>query len=671
MPATVTSLPHRVQETEHLEIPLAGKVKLAARLWRPADALKHPVPVLLEFLPYRKTDGTHGRDAVTHAYLAGHGYACLRVDLRGTGDSQGVFEDEYSEQELDDAVAVIAWAARQKWCDGKAAMFGISWGGFNALQVAARRPPALKAVVSLCSTDDRYEDDIHYKGGVLLSENIGWAAAMLATLSRPPDPRLVGRGWKKLWQDRLNTMPLLAIPWLEHPHRDAYWQRGSVCEDFSRIEAAVLLAGGFNDAYVNAIPRLMRGLRSVRKAIIGPWTHAYPHLGAAPQIGFLHEMLRWFDRWLKDKPTGVHLDPDFRYFIADPHRPSGTVPESFEGRWVSDAFWGAAQAPVKTFHLTSQGIAVAAGAERALTLAAPLRMMTGQGEYCAMFGGDELPANQQQDDADAITFDSPPLAEGLDIVGQPVAELDLAVDREVAQLVVRLSHIWPSGEVSRLSYQLFNPAMLTGRETPKPLQPGRRYKLKVKLNDMAAHVPAGHRLRLAVATSCFPLAWPVAEPVALTLYAGACQLHLPLRRVKPFEPPVEFKPAEGAAPARVKQLAPARHERRFATDEKTGVQSLTITDDFGREDIAPHGLVTHTLARETYSLQPGDPLSATMTTHWSEEMGRGKWQVKTESRIRFSATKTHWLVEARLEAFEGKRKFASRSWKKKIPRQLQ
>ena len=671
MPATVTDLPHKVEDLEHLEIPLSDGVRLAARLWRPRNAVKLPVPALLEFLPYRKTDGTHGRDAVTHPYLAGHGYACVRVDLRGTGDSQGVFEDEYSEQELADAVEVIAWLARQKWCDGKVGMFGISWGGFNALQVAARRPPALKAIVTLCSTDDRYEDDIHYKGGALLAENIGWAATMLATLSRPPDPRLTGRNWRKLWQQRLAAMPFLAIPWLEHPHRDHYWQRGSVCEDFGRIEAATLVVGGFNDAYVNAVPRLMRGLSAVRKAIIGPWTHTYPHLGAEPQIGFLQEMLRWFDRWLKDKPERVHLEPDFRFFIADPHRPTGRVPERFEGRWLGDAFWGPGQTTAKTFHLTDQGIAMEPGTERALTLAAETRLMTGQGEYCPMFGGDELPANQHRDDAAAITFDSPPLAEGLDIVGEPVVDLEFAVDRPVAQIVVRLAHIWPSGEVSRLSYQVFNPAMRTGRDKPMGAEPGKRLEAKIRLNTMAAHVPAGHRLRVAVATSCFPLVWPAPEPVALTVFAGPSRLHLPLRRVKPLEPPVDFKPAEGAAPARVKQLSPPVHDRSFATDARTGEQTLTLVDDFGREEIGPHGLVTQTIGRETHRIRPDDPLSATMETHWTEVMARGKWQVRTESHTTFSATKTHWLVEARLDAFEGRKKVASRSWKKKIARKLQ
>ncbi|MGX9080779.1 CocE/NonD family hydrolase, partial [Klebsiella pneumoniae] len=87
--------------------------------------------------------------------------------------------DEYLLQEQDDALEVIDWLCQQPWCDGNLGMMGISWGGFNSLQVAARQPEALKAIITLCSTDDRYADDIHYKGGNLLLENFGWAATML------------------------------------------------------------------------------------------------------------------------------------------------------------------------------------------------------------------------------------------------------------------------------------------------------------------------------------------------------------------------------------------------------------------------------------------------------------------------------------------------------------
>ncbi len=256
---TITEFPRATREVENFWIPLSDGTKLAARMWIPTDADDKPVPALLEYLPYRKRDGTHVRDAPTHPYFAGHGYAAIRVDMRGNGDSEGLMYDEYAKQEQDDALEVIAWIAQQRWCSGKVGMFGISWGGFNALQVAARKPPALKAIITICSTDDRYEDDVHYKGGTVINEMLGWAATMLAYSSRPPDPLIVGERWRDMWMERLKHEPFLVIPWLQHPHRDDYWKHGSVCEDFAAIEAPTLVVGGWNDAYSNAIPRLMKG----------------------------------------------------------------------------------------------------------------------------------------------------------------------------------------------------------------------------------------------------------------------------------------------------------------------------------------------------------------------------------------------------------------------------
>src|ERR1700682_1965492 len=188
----VTTFPRAVRVIEHVLIPLKDGTRLAARIWLPEDAERDPVPAILEYLPYRKRDGTYDRDALTHPYLAGHGYACARVDIRGTGESDGLLSDEYSQQEQDDALEVIAWLASQPWCSGAVGMMGISWGGFNALQVAARRPPALKAIITVYSTDDRYADDIHYKGGCLLNDNLWWGSIMLAYQGRPPDPLLYG-----------------------------------------------------------------------------------------------------------------------------------------------------------------------------------------------------------------------------------------------------------------------------------------------------------------------------------------------------------------------------------------------------------------------------------------------------------------------------------------------
>lgn len=299
---------HEIEELPDLGITLSDGCRLSARVWRPVDSDKNPVPAILEYLPYRKRDGTCARDALTHPYFARHGYACIRVDMRGNGDSDGLMTDEYSEQELVDAVEVIHWLAAQPWCSGSVGMMGISWGGFNSLQVAARQPDPLKAIITLCSTVDRFADDIHYKGGCLLNENLGWGATMWAYSSRAPDPALRDN-WRELWLNRLENEPFLPSTWLRHQRRDAYWQHGSICEDYSAIKARVLAVGGWGDAYKNAVPQIVENIPGA-KGIIGPWVHKYPHFAVPePRIGFLQEALRWWDRWLKGVDTDVENDP--------------------------------------------------------------------------------------------------------------------------------------------------------------------------------------------------------------------------------------------------------------------------------------------------------------------------------------------------------------------------
>ncbi len=288
-----------IEEDADFGITLSDGCRLSARLWKPKDAGSDPVPVILEYLPYRKRDGTCARDALTHPWFAERGYACLRVDMRGNGDSEGVMQDEYTPQELADAVEVINQIAAQDWCNGRVGMMGISWGGFNGLQVAVLDPAPLKAVITLCSTVDRYADDIHYKGGCLLNENLGWGSTMWAYSSRAPDPAL-RPDWRAMWLERLENEPFLPSVWLRHQRRDAYWEHGSVCEDFSAIKAKVLAVGGWGDAYKNAVPQLVEALPGA-KGIVGPWVHKYPHFAVPePRIGFLQEALRWWDRWLKD-----------------------------------------------------------------------------------------------------------------------------------------------------------------------------------------------------------------------------------------------------------------------------------------------------------------------------------------------------------------------------------
>jgi putative CocE/NonD family hydrolase len=276
-----------IEEWTHFFIPLSDGVKLAARAWLPINAIEQPVPAILEYIPYRKRDGTAIRDEQMHPYWAAFGYACVRVDIRGSGESDGLLHDEYLQQELDDAVEVINWLEHQDWCSGKVGMMGKSWGGFNCLQVAALRPSALKAIITVCSTDDRYADDVHYRGGAVLIENFSWASTISGFMAKPPDPLLLPETWREHWLERLQNMPFFAKNWLEHTYKDAYWKHGSINEDYSAIEAAVYCVGGWGDAYSVTIPRMMQGLPGPKKALIGPWAHKYPNFASPkPEMDF-------------------------------------------------------------------------------------------------------------------------------------------------------------------------------------------------------------------------------------------------------------------------------------------------------------------------------------------------------------------------------------------------
>lgn len=185
-----TSFPY---ETTHEDVlvPLPDGTRPYARTWRPPT--EEPVPALLEYLPYRLTDWTAARDRQRHPRYAGHGYASVRVDVRGHGNSEGTQRDEHSGTEPADGKAVVSWLAAQPWRTGRVGMFGISWDGFSSLRIAARAPEPLKAIVTACSTDDRYDNDVHYAGGSVLAVGMhAWAATTLAFAARPPDPAHVG-----------------------------------------------------------------------------------------------------------------------------------------------------------------------------------------------------------------------------------------------------------------------------------------------------------------------------------------------------------------------------------------------------------------------------------------------------------------------------------------------
>jgi putative CocE/NonD family hydrolase len=669
---TATNLPETVQTLDRVRIPMADGAELAARIWLPQSAWNTPVPAILEYIPYRLRDGTAERDAVTHPWFAGHGYAAVRVDLRGSGDSDGLLRDEYLQQELDDGLEVLRWLAAQPWCDGRIGMYGISWGGFNGLQLAALQPPELRAVVSVASTDDRYADDVHHMGGCLLGDNLSWASTMFAFNSLPPDPAVVGERWRSLWLERLEHCTPWLEGWLRHQRRDGYWRHGSVCEDFAAIRAPVLAVSGWADGYSNAVFRLLRGLETPCHGLVGPWSHTYPHLGTpGPAIGFLQECLRWWDRWLKDADNGIDREPALRVWMQDSVPPTASYPER-PGRWVAEAAWPSPHVHVEPWGLGSEGRLLPPGAEAGDGIAeitSPLVVGLFAGKWCSYAAGPDLAHDQRQEDGGALVFDGPRLEQPLEILGAPELELELAADRPQAMIAVRLSDVGTDDAATRVSYGLLNLSHRESSAEPEPLEPGRFHRVRVRLNEVAQHFPAGHRLRVSVSTSYWPLAWPSPEPARLRSRTAGSRLHVPVRppreedaALRPFDPP------EGTPAPAVTQLEEAHHDWRVIRELAEDRSTLEVVNDSGRYRLEDTGTVVTSRAREWYRSRANDHDSVEGETRWERAFEREGWNVRTVTRTHLASDRTHFHLNADLDAFEDGERVFCRTFRYSIPR---
>jgi uncharacterized protein len=676
-PVTIrTDFPRKITETEDMGIPMPDGVRLSARVWMPKDAAKNPVPAILEYIPYRKRDGTLPRDEMMHPWFAGHGYAAVRVDMRGNGDSQGLLDDEYSQAEMEDAVAVIDWLSRQPWCTGDVGMMGKSWGGFNCLQAAFNQPPALKAVVSVCSTTDRFADDIHFKGGCLLGENFGWGAVMLAYSSRPADP-LLRPDWREDWLKRLEAQSWLAPRWASHQTRDAYWRHGSIGEDWGRNTVPTLIWGGWADNYMNTVAAVVEHVPAPAKGIVGPWVHQYPHTAVpGPQVGFLQEALRWWDRWLKDVPNGADADPAYRAYILHSAPPDAAAAHR-PGHWVAETVWPSPRVQPMVLHLasawSSSSPAAPSGHFRtddraggfALPVATPQHLGLEAGEFFPMGLNAEMPGNQADDDAMSLCFDGEVLVTPLQLLGAAQLTLRLASDRPLAFVVARLCDVAPDGSSVRIAHGMLNLCHRDSPEAPAPMVPGQEVEVTFRLDQMGYRLATGHRLRLALSNSYWPFVWPSPEPVTLTITGGS--LTLPVHQGATgaeWTPPLP----EHAAPWKHRIVAQGRNQRFVERDLITGTQALIVDDDQGDRENLTHGLVSGETLTERWEIHPDDPLSARALHVWEQRLSRGDWEVRTTAEAEMTATATHLRMRAQLIAWEGERKVFQRQWDEEVAR---
>ena len=657
-----TSFPHETAH-EDIRIPLADGTRLYARVWRPLT--DDPVPALLEYLPYRLTDWTAPRDAQRHPWYAGHGYASVRVDVRGHGNSEGAPGDEYDAQELADGVEVVNWLAAQPWCTGKVGMFGISWGGFNSLQIAALAPEPLKAIVTVCSTDDRYDNDVHYMGGSALAVDLhAWAATMLAFVARPPDPEYAGLVWRDMWLKRLEQIDPFIHTWLAHQLRDDYWKHGSVCEDYGAIRAAVLAVGGWHDPYRDTVLRLVQHLPPERvRGLIGPWSHQYPDRGLppGPAIGFLQETLRWWDHWLKGEDTGVATDPLLRAYVSDSHPPA-TVYDTLPGRWVGEPSWPSPHVKTTTYGLRGAPVLVRS----------PMHTGVDAGRFFP-FGNDaDLPPDQRDEDARSACFEFEVPAETW-VLGRPRVRLRLTCGVPRGQVVARLCDVAPDGSSTLVTRGVLNLSARYGRDRAVPWTPGATEDVTFELNGIGHAFPPGHRIRLAVSSAYWPWIWPQPESGAgFTLDPEGSAMELPVRE-RELGPAVRFDEPEEAAPIGVNYpatLDEPRPERLVVRDVAKGEWRLEVDPRYGGTRVYPDGLEFTEDALETYTIDESDPLSARTRSDWTIRLHRPElgWDTTVRTRSEITCDETDFITSNEVICTEGGEVIFHRTWEKRIPR---
>jgi len=657
-----TSFPY---ETTHqdLRVPLPDGTKLYARVWRPLT--DEPVPALLEYLPYRLTDWTAPRDWQRHPWYAGHGYASVRVDIRGHGNSEGMPGDEYSATELADGVEVVDWLAAQPWCSGKVGMFGISWGGFNSLQIAALAPEPLKAVVTVCSSDDRYDNDVHYMGGSVLAVDMhAWAATMLAFVSRPPDPLYAGEVWHDLWVKRLETVDPFLHTWLAHQTRDDQWRRGSVCEDYSAVRAAVLAVGGWHDPYRDTVLRLVEHLPADRvRGIVGPWSHQYPDRGLppGPAIGFLQETLRWWDHWLKGTETGIMSEPLLRSYVSDSHPPA-TVYPTLPGRWVGDPAWPSPLVAPVTYALRGEPVVVRS----------PQHTGVDAGRFFP-FGNDaDLPPDQRDEDARSACFDFE-VPEEIWVLGRPRVRLRLTTEATRGQVVARICDVAPDGSSTLVTRGVLNLSARHGRDQVVPWKPGSTEDVVLDLNAIGHAFPPGHRVRLAVSSAYWPWIWPQpGSEAGFTLTPSGSVLELPLR-AQESDPSISFEEPEQAESMGVNfpaTLDEPRPERLVVRDVAKGEWRLEVDPRYGGTRVYPDGLEFTEEALDTYTIVESDPLSARARSDWFVRLHRPDlpWDASVEAHSETTCDEADFITSNEVICKDGDEVVFHRTWEKRIPR---
>jgi uncharacterized protein len=522
---------------EQAWIPMKDGVRLAATLYMP-DGTKpgEKFPALLEYLPYRKDDGTAAGDYSKHAYFARRGYVGVRVDIRGFGASEGVPpEREYSETEQVDGEQVIAWLARQTWCNGKVGMFGISWGGFNALQMAMRHPPALKAILALHATAELFHDDVHYVDGMAHIDEFELNMDMAEGWVGAPDYSLA----EKVLGPRFDSPPW-SLLYLKHQHDGPFWR--DRVRPLNEITIPTFLIGGMQDGYRDNVTDMLMKSKAPIKAMVGPWNHSFPNEpDFGPKLEWRDQAVRWFDYWLKGRDTGVREDPRLVIFVQHWHSPDPTLQE-VPGEWRREDSWPPKGATDTTLFLHGNHTLEKSAADPTTH---QLKYVPTVGVEAGFWWG-ELLSDPRPVDAFSLVYDSAPLEQDAAILGRPRALLRASASAPLADWFARLSDVAPDGTVTQITGAGLNGAQRESMTEPRDLEPGKVYPLDIEMHLTSWVFPKGHRIRVAISNSLWPMILPTPYAMTTTLDLGGSTGSRLVLPVVPLHgtPAPEFSPPE-------------------------------------------------------------------------------------------------------------------------------
>lgn len=509
-------------------ISLDDGVRLSVTYYIPqTDSVNTRYPVLLEMLPYRKEDLSKAWAHPHYDYFASQGIALAKVDMRGTGSSEGALPTrEYSAQEIDDAVEVIAKLADQPWSNGNVGMWGISWGGFNSIQVAMRNPPQLKAILAAHASDDLYRNDINYTDGLFGIDEYILSINHMNGFMQSPGYEID----ESYFENRFDREPWL-FEMMRNSIDNEFWRGGSLRWHYQDLKIPVYLIGGLLDGYRDTLPHVLENSNVPVRAILGPWPHAWPDSASpGPTWEWREDASRWWKHWLGEPSA---KDPEFESNSFRFYQRSGNTADAslsaLNGRWFQTQWPLPSDQTMAMEFYPSRGNTLQANSNNFTATEASLNRVTSTGIELGEWWGELLP-DMSAIDNESLVFDSKAFENPLAVLGEARVNLLAASDTADGHWIVRLEDVAPDGSATLITGGAVNGQIQSPIEQPKAMVPGEFYQLNIPLRMTTWTFQPGHRLRLAISNSAFPMFWPSPGLSAsrLKIDSAATKLELPV-----------------------------------------------------------------------------------------------------------------------------------------------